>query len=144
MAFRSVTFRWSDAWLMLAIGYVAKKEPAPLAQVVGAADAIQHAILTWEEADGGLFRLGKAGYTVIRDGRIGLTVRGQTLLSGLDARMVLDRQDQLAAALKALPGNTESPTSARDNGQPEIISRTEFEVAVKQYVGNPTRTMRGM
>ena len=143
MASRSVAFRLSDAWLLLAIGYVAEKEPAPLAQVVGAADGIQHAIMTWEEADGGLFRLGKADYTVIRDGRVGLTVRGQRLLSELDARTVLARQDQLAAALNASPWNKELPTEARDIGQPEIIARTEFEVAVQQYVSNPTRTMRG-
>jgi hypothetical protein len=70
-------FRWSDAWLFLAIGYSNEKGESSLARVIGVADAIQHAVLTWEEVDGGLFRLGKAGYVTVRDGKVSLTQQGR-------------------------------------------------------------------
>lgn len=76
-------FGWSDAWLFLAIGYANDKGESSLARVIGVADAIQHAVLTWEEVDGGLFRLGKAGYVIVRDGKVGLTRQGRTILEGL-------------------------------------------------------------
>lgn len=49
-------FRWSDAWLLLAVGGVGEG-PAALAQVLAVADAIQHAILSRQELNGGIARL---------------------------------------------------------------------------------------
>lgn len=134
-------FRWSDAWLLLAIGYSNEDGESSLARVIGVADAIQHAVLTWEEVDGGLFRLGKAGYLMVRDGKVGLTQEGRTIFEGLQKKTVLDRQDELALAIGAPDWTAHDPTGARDPHQPQIICREEFQAAVSQYTKHPARTL---
>jgi hypothetical protein len=136
-------FRWSDAWLFLAIGYSNEKGECSLARVIGVADAIQHAVLTWEEVDGGLFRLGKAGYATVRDGKVGLTQQGRAIVEGLQRKEVLDRQDELASAIGAPTWTAHDPTGARDPHQPQIIAREEFQAAVSQYTKHPARTLDG-
>lgn len=136
-------FRWSDAWLFLAIGYANDKGESSLARVIGVADAIQHAVLTWEEVDGGLFRLGKAGYVIVRDGKVGLTRQGRTILEGLQKKTVLDRQNELTLAIGAPSWTGHDPTGARDPDQPQIIGREEFQAAVSQYTKHPARTLDG-
>jgi hypothetical protein len=136
-------FRWSDAWLLLAIGYSNEKGESSLARVIGVADAIQHAVLTWEEVDGGLFRLGKAGYVTVLDGKVGLTQQGRTIFEGLQEKAVLDRQDELALAIGAPSWTAHDPVGARDPDQPQIIGREEFQAAVSQYTKHPARTLDG-
>lgn len=136
-------FRWSDAWLFLAIGYSIQKGESSLARVIGAADGIQHAVLTWEEVDGGLFRLGRAGYVTVRDGRVSLTQQGRLIFEGLKKRTLIDRLDELAAAIGAPPWTAQDPAGARDPDQPQIVSQEEFEEAVSQYTKRPARTLDG-
>lgn len=136
-------FRWSDAWLLLAIGYSNEKGESSLARVIGVADAIQHSVLTWEEVDGGLFRLGKADYVTVREGRLGLTQQGRAILEGLQKKTVLDRQDELTSAIGAPSWTCHDPTGARDPDQPQIIGRDEFQAAVSQYTKSPARTLDG-
>ncbi len=136
-------FWWSDAWLFLAIGYSNEKGESSLARVIGVADAIQHSVLTWEEVDGGLFRLGKAGYVIVRDGKVGLTQQGRTILEGLQKKTVLDRQDELALAIGAPPWTAHDPIRARDPDQPQIIGREDYQAAVSQYTKHPARTLDG-
>ena len=38
-----MAFLWSDAWLLQAIGLAAYRGPATLAEIIGAADAVNHA-----------------------------------------------------------------------------------------------------
>jgi hypothetical protein len=60
-------FLGSDAWLLLALLYA--KEPADRKRIVEVGDAINHAIFTDEELEGGLARLQAAGHAITRDGR---------------------------------------------------------------------------
>lgn len=136
-------FRWSDAWLFLAIGYANEKGESSLARVIGVADAIQHSVLNWEEVDGGLFRLGAAGYVIVRGGKVSLTQQGRTVLEGLQKKTVLDRQDELTSAIGAPPWTAHDPTGARDPDQPQIIAREEYQAAVSQYTRHPARTLDG-
>ena len=64
----TVTLRWSDAWLLTAIYHSAVSRAAPLTHILAASDLINHATLTLEELQSGLFRLEKAGL-ISRDGR---------------------------------------------------------------------------
>ncbi len=57
----SVTLRWSDVWLLAAIYYSSASRPAPLTHILAASDLINHATLTIEEMQSGLFRLARAG-----------------------------------------------------------------------------------
>src|SRR5215210_1519515 len=95
-------FLWSDAWLLLAIGYSNEKGASSLARVIGAADAIQHAVLTREEVDGGLFRLGTAGYVTVRGEKVRLTQQGRAILERLREKTVLKRQALFGCGLAAM------------------------------------------
>jgi len=136
-------FWWSDAWLLLAIGYSSEKGASSLARVIGAADAIQHAVLTWEEVDGGLFRLGKAGYVTVRGEKVGLTQQGRAILERLREKTVLKRQDELSIVLGAPPWTGHDPTRARHPDQPQIIGQHAYQAAVSRYTKHPARTLDG-
>ena len=66
-------FLWSDAWLLQAVALAARQAPATLAEVIGAADAVQHALLTDDELHGGLVRLTGGGFVEEVDHRFRLT-----------------------------------------------------------------------
>jgi Mn-dependent DtxR family transcriptional regulator len=129
--------------LFLAIGYSNDKGPSSLARVIGAADAIQHSVLTWEEVDGGLFRLGKAGYVTVRDEKVSLTQQGRLILEGLREKMVHKRQDELSIAIGASPWTAHDPAVAREHDQPQIIDQRVYQAAVSQYTKHPGRTLDG-
>ena len=58
----SITFYNSDAWVLLAIIYANRSGPATLNKIIGAGDAINHAIFLPNELEGGLARLTAGGY----------------------------------------------------------------------------------
>ncbi|HJU86425.1 MAG TPA: hypothetical protein VJ788_03535 [Gemmatimonadota bacterium] len=68
-------FLWSDAWLLQAIAVAARSEPATLAEVLAAADAVNHALPTDEELHGGLARLTGEGFVEEIEDRFRLTSR---------------------------------------------------------------------
>src|SRR5262245_3456627 len=55
-------FPWSDAWLFQAIVLAARQGPARLADVLAAADDVNHALPTDDELHGALSRLTSAGF----------------------------------------------------------------------------------
>jgi len=69
-----VRYLWSDAWLLQAIAVAASRDgSATLTEILGAADAVNHAMPTDEELHGGFSRLTAAGFVTEIDGRFGLT-----------------------------------------------------------------------
>jgi hypothetical protein len=53
---------WSDAWLLQSIALATEAGPATLAQIIAAADAVNHALPTSDELHGGFVRLTAAGF----------------------------------------------------------------------------------
>jgi len=53
--------RWSDIWLLISIYLASLKNEHQLKNIIGAADAINHAIINFEEFSSGLMRLSKHG-----------------------------------------------------------------------------------
>lgn len=68
-------FLWSDAWLLQAIILASGNGPATLAQIFGAADAVNHAMLTDDELHGGLARLTTGGFVAESAARFVITDR---------------------------------------------------------------------
>ena len=66
-------FLWSDAWLLQAIVLASGNGPATLAQVIAAADAVNHALPTDDELHGGLVRLTTSGFVAEADERFTIT-----------------------------------------------------------------------
>lgn len=56
------SFCYGDSWLLLAVIYASKKEGADLSKIIAQGDYINHSIFTWQELQGGIFRLLCAGY----------------------------------------------------------------------------------
>lgn len=63
----SIPYLWSDAWLLLSAILAGSPAGATLEGIVSAGDAVNHAIFTFQELDGGLARL-LAGSLVRIDG----------------------------------------------------------------------------
>jgi len=61
---KKIAFKYADAWLLLSIIYANRKDRAILSNIIAYGDFINHAIFTWEELQGGLFRLINTGYVV--------------------------------------------------------------------------------
>lgn len=93
---------WSDAWVLAAIMLTGMDDGATLADVVAAADAINHAILTEDEVQSAVRRLLGAGLITTSRRRFSLTDSGRSLAR--DRRVgMLDQVDRLLGALHELP-----------------------------------------
>jgi hypothetical protein len=123
---------WSDAWIFLAVGCRLSLDEISLPELIATADGIQHAVLTFEELDGGLARLISAGLLTIGDAGVGLTPAGLALLSRTAAprKPLLDWQEDLERALKlsAAERGAARPGSALVS----VITRAEFEEALRR------------
>lgn len=57
-------FLWSDAWILQAVAVASQDEPASLAAVLAAADALNHALPIDDELHGAFVRLVAEGFIV--------------------------------------------------------------------------------
>lgn len=57
-----MSFLWSDAWLLQAIALASRTGPGTLADVIAAADDVNHALPTYEELHGAFSRLTAGGF----------------------------------------------------------------------------------
>jgi hypothetical protein len=57
-----MTFLWSDAWILQAVAVASRSGAAPLADVIAAADAVNHALPMHDELHGALCRLTRGGF----------------------------------------------------------------------------------
>lgn len=129
-------FLWSDAWLLLAVGIVSPDGgAAPLPEVLGAADGVQHAILTREELNGAIGRLGHASLLTYAAGALALTSGGRDLVARSErvGRAVLKQQEALERLLGAAPWEAGHHPRRAGEGQPEVITQDEYDEALQSY-----------
>lgn len=69
----SSSYLWSDAWLLQAIALASQQRPATLAEVLAAADDVNHALPTDDELHGALVRLTQGGFVEELEQRLRLT-----------------------------------------------------------------------
>jgi hypothetical protein len=105
---------WSDAWLLHAIALASSRGPATLADILGAADGVQHAMPTADELHGAFSRLTQGGFVEERtDGfTLGPSVSDSTRASLLEAGRT--KASRLASELLG----AEEWTSERNVGDP--------------------------
>jgi len=58
----TIIFKDGDSWVLLAVIYTKNRKGADLSEIIASGDMINHAIFTWQELQGGLYRLLKGGY----------------------------------------------------------------------------------
>lgn len=127
--------RWSDAWLLLAVGCQLSLEEIPLSVLITRADTIQHAVPSFEEVDGGLARLSIAGLVRVIDGCVALTPSGLELISrtATPRRALLQWQEELGRVLKASPWSADyaPATARREPWMHAVVSRMYYEKALR-------------
>jgi hypothetical protein len=126
-----IPFTWADAWLLQAIAMAGRDGPAALADVIGAGDALNHAIFTFEELDGGLARLRAAGLIATDDG----LHAAPEVRERIDAksRGMWDERDMLRDLLGADEWSKRYDPRAKDPAWTAGLERKDFEVAVAAY-----------
>jgi hypothetical protein len=118
------SFYDSDAWVQLAIINAHRSGTATLDRIIGAGDAINHAIFLPYELEGGLARLTVSGYVTDRDGTFAPTAkalscaaasprRGRAMLKELNdvQRMLASRSAEPPKGIK-YPGFSEAAYDA--------------------------------
>ena len=134
-AARQFTYKSSDAWVLLAIVYAGRDGGASLAGIVGVADFIDHAILTYAELQNALFKLTSDGFIRDEGGRF---FPSAATLDFYDRaprkrRAILVELDGLARFLDAEPW-TPGPDQFRQEFTYPGVTREAFESAVQEYL----------
>jgi hypothetical protein len=88
-------WRGEDAWILLALIYNREKAGSRLADIIGTADAINHAIPSREELHGALNRLLAGRLIESKRDRFTITDRAVELFSKVEASCKESMQDQL-------------------------------------------------
>lgn len=122
----------SDAWLLCSIGLVCwKGRSARLEDILEASDAVNHAILTHGELDGGLARLIRAGHVVATATGFApsrRTARPLRALLGVRRRL-LDHVENVRKFLGAAPWVPGETPPAWGTGR--TVRRADFRAALK-------------
>lgn len=127
----SISHLWPDAWLLVSIKLASHEAAASLAAIIGAADAIQHAIPEFAEMDGALARLVAAGLVSRGSGTFELTPDGAELVPS-KAVSWIKQQEIVAQALGVTPWTPEyRPAISTRGALPGQITQMEFDEAVK-------------
>ncbi len=124
-------FQWSDAWLLLAIGMTAKGRSATLSEVIGAADGINHAIMTHAEVDQGIERLQAARLIEASPAGLSTTEEGAGLVerAGRRRRSAVNHMAGLALLLEA----AEHPNTPLAECKGTFVSGPAYHAAVEQH-----------
>ena len=131
-------FLWSDVWVLQAVAAAAREAtPVTLAELIAAADMINHAILTREELNGALGRLSCAGYVIATAaGTVSLTPSGRALFAFAWVRGTFHAHGEaLVRKLGAMPWSAASGPAVAGEGVPEIVSSDVYEAAIATYLG---------
>jgi hypothetical protein len=128
-------YQWSDTWLLLAVGCQLSLEEIPLSVLITRADAIQHAVPSFDEVDGGLARLSIAGLVRVIDGRVALTPSGLELIShtATPRRALLQWQEELGRVLKASRWSADyaTATARREPWVHAVVSQMDYQKALR-------------
>jgi hypothetical protein len=116
--------RWSDAWLLAAVDWSGGGD---LAKIIGAADAINHAIPTDEEIDHAIQFLGAAGLVRYSDASLQLTDEGRRICRRTESKDIFATLDRLHALLKNLP-EVDQAADAKS-----VLDRSTYLSALERY-----------
>lgn len=130
-------FKYADAWILLAIIYASKTGVATLSKIIDFGDAINHAIFTMEELEGGLFRLIDAGYISESEDGYKITKRTNNLFSNfsLKNKSVLKHINFIRNKLNSpLWSEDYNPAFANEGVVYERINKDVYERAYTEYM----------
>jgi hypothetical protein len=134
VAQRQIPFVWSDGWLLMSVLLAGKEEPAALKDVFWTGDAINKAIFTFDELDGGIARLEAAGLITVSQGMFSPTSDALLLLASVEDLSLFDAMDALRASIGAPDPLDETNRDIRSaEWQSGKITQSEVASALAQY-----------
>jgi hypothetical protein len=132
----SPRFLHVDAWFLAALG-LCDRGRVPLTWVIAMGDVIQHAILTREEVNGALGRLGRAGYVIRHsDGTLELTEAGRSVVEkagqgrGVSPYEAYERVVRLLGASPWTPAYDPHRAGDKEAAQ---VSEAEYDEAIRSH-----------
>lgn len=138
--------RWSDVWLLQAIYYASKNEQSRLADVIAAADYIEHAVINYEELSSGLVRLKQADLIIVDSAlwKISCSDRARSMIDALAKRIrsAYDLGKEIENTLGAIPWAPREPIPhPANNLQYPDFNKELYDIAVSEYIKS-VRTKR--
>ena len=127
-------FVWSDIWLLLSIIYASGSDgEASLEGIIGQGDAINHAIFSLDELNGGLERLISAGYIFEKNDGYAPTEKALSIYHEVSnsKRYVRDVLEGIRERLQVKPWDPTYKPKYSASGK--YVSSKEFERAYMNY-----------
>lgn len=120
-------YRWSDAWFLLAVSYVSPNgEPSKLSAVIGAADYINHAILTVAEIKSATFKLIRDQWITFQSGEFSATKKMIDKFSKLPAKSAMSQMEIVESWLDA--------AKYEGDDDPNLMTAPDFEAITEKMV----------
>lgn len=132
-----MVFEYADAWLLLSIIYANQHNCAKLSDIIAWGDAVNRAIFSLEELQGGLFRLINTGYVAKRDDEFVPTdkIMQAYMRFTKKGNLIFDELQFVSSVIKSPEWSSGyDPSKANKNGSLEEITKERFEVAYREYV----------
>jgi hypothetical protein len=128
------TLKWPDIWLLQSMRISGESDDKfDLSRIVAAADGINHAILTFEEFNNGLYRLREAGLIELNFPRYAFTPSALDLFQKFEGQSYMKQMDSIGLNVGAekwsegyIPKLLESPEI--------FVSKGNFNNAVSAYL----------
>jgi hypothetical protein len=122
-----MNWTWSDAWVLTA-AYFTQENPVSLRGLIGAGDAINHAIFTDNELDHGMTRLTAAGLARLEGETIVLRDEAVRLCENAmkTTPYMLDSVDAVEAALREID-------LTGKEFEPVVVPKQAVVAAIEQY-----------
>jgi hypothetical protein len=140
-----IEYRWTDAWLLLAIIYESGEKPVTLKDIVGAGDMINHAIFTDEEFESGLYRLTQGEWIAESPPGFRATEKTNRAFRSIRAKGLgaFDEKKEVEKVIGAKPWQPNEPIPHPENqfSYPGF-SREALDKATKQYSKEAWVTIR--
>lgn len=128
-------YQWSDAWFLLAVSYLSPQgEPVSLSAVIGAADYINHAILTIEEIKSATYKLTRDQWIQYEAGEFSATETMIEKFAHLPGKSPMSQMEIVEAWLDAAefdgdydPNILTSPDFAAITGEMVDLATAEYK-----------------
>jgi|SRR6185369_7278828 len=136
----SIPYAWSDSWLLLSVLLAASTEGATLDGIISVGDAINHAIFTFHEIDGGLARLLAGGLVRIDGKHVFPTDAATRIYQQVRRGSMLSQMEALGKKIGAPPASTaHDPNRADPAWSAVTFSKGDLERAYASYSARSRR-----
>ena len=122
-----MNWSWADAWVLTA-AYFTQENPVSLRALIGAGDAINHAIFTDDELDSGLTRLNAAGLAQLEGEAIVLTDAAMRL-----CKDAVETTPYMLEAMKAVEAALRKIDLTGKEMDPVVVPKPAVVAAIEQY-----------